>query len=359
VSRSRAAFAKLAGQADRGDRFVGVVATELENWHGFVGTGASDPKSAARERDTYDAIEHQLPDLRRDFAAFKRAIATDAAGLAAAGPNKGWDALQTHSRQLISLLAQLFVVETQIRVYLIQLQPIPYTLDEACAYARANRLDLMNERGRVIDAWRQIAVTANLLRPGLTVTGSANLTTNVNADAPLDFRASNSTYTAGVQFDGPLNRLAERNAYRASQVAYQQERRNFMALDDVIEASIRRDIRTLQQERTNFDIGRLALITAARQVEVSRDRLLLVERAADTTSTVDILSALNSLLQAKTRLIGSWTNYQTALNQLLLDMEALQLTPLGVPVNEPRDATEVLPTPRHAVGGDAPGVVKR
>src|SRR5262249_28523506 len=161
--------------------------------------------------------------------------------------------------------------------------------------------DLMNLRGRVVDAWRQIAVTANALKAGLNVTATANVATKPLADAPFDFRASASQYTVGAQFDGPLNRYAERNLYRTSQINYQQARRNFMALDDQIASSIRADIRTLNEERLSFSIARLSLITAARQVEAARDRLLLVERGADTTSTLDILRALNDLLAAKSQ----------------------------------------------------------
>jgi len=355
----RTAFVNLAALRQRGERFIDLLGKELQQWRGVLGTGDDDSTRVGREKDNFLAIERQLPELRKDFLDLNRAMAKDTERLAAATPKQGWDSLQTHSRQLIALLAQLFVVETQIRVYLIRLDPIPYEVDDACAYARQNRLDLMNERGRVVDAWRQIAVTANALRPGLTLTGTANLTTNVNANAPVDFRSSNSVYTVGVQFSGPLNRLAQRNTYRASQVAYEQERRIFMALDDQIEAAVRQDIRLLKQAKISFDIGRLALITAARQVEASRDRLLLVERAADTTSTVDILNALSSLLTAKSQLIGSWTNYQSNRNQLLLDMEAMQLTPRGVPVDEPHDSPETLPTPRRTPAAVGPGVAQK
>jgi hypothetical protein len=290
--------------------------------------------------------------MRADFAELARGLATDAGALAEAQRKKGWDALQNRSRQLIALLSQLFVLESQVRVYLIRLRPIPYTLPEASAYARANRYDLMNLRGRVVDAWREVGVAANALRAGLNLTASANVATQPFADAPFDFRASASTYTVGFQFDGPLNRLAERNLYRASQINYEQARRNFMAGEDQVEAQIRQDLRTLEQERTNFGIARLTLITAARQVEASRDRLLLVERASDTTTTLDILNALSALLQAKSRLILSWVNYQSGLIQLQLDTEALQLTPRGVPADEPDADLNTLPPPTPLFPGD-------
>jgi outer membrane protein TolC len=154
-----------------------------------------------------------------------------------------------------------------------------------------------------------------------------------------------------VQFSGPLNRVVERNAYRASQINYQQARRNFMALEDQIASSIRQDIRNLEQQRINFAINRLALISAARQVEATRDRLLLVERASDTTTTLDILNALKSLLDAKSGLIGSWVNYESARIQLLFDMDALQLSPRGVPIDESDNESPNLPRPTPLLPG--------
>jgi outer membrane protein TolC len=356
IAELRAGFVKLGAYLRRGQKLLDQVAAEIKEWRGRLGTGSDDPALVARERETHQALVRQLPDVRKDLADLATGLAKDDAALDDAQRKKGWDALQNRSRQLIAKLAQLFVMQTQVRVYLIRLRPIPYKLAEASAYARANRLDLMNERGRVVDAWRQVAVTANLLRAGLNVTASADVAQKPLSDSPFDFRASASTYTAGVQFEGPLNRQAERNAYRASQIAYQQERRNFMALEDGIDEQIRQDLRTLEQVRTSFGIGRLALVTAARQVEASRERLLLGGNASDTTTTLDILNALSALLQAKSQLIGSWVNYETAYMQLLLDMEALQLTPRGIPANEPSHDTDIdtLPAPRPLDPGAGP-----
>jgi outer membrane protein TolC len=209
----------------------------------------------------------------------------------------------------------------------------------------------MNLRGRVVDAWRKIAVTASALKAGLNVTATANVATKPGADAPFDFRASASTYTVGAQFDGPLNRYAERNAYRASQIAYQQARRNFMALEDQIDSSIRLDMRTLEQERLSFSIARLALITAARQYEAATDRLLLSERGQDQTATLDILQSLRDVLAAKSQLISTWTNYQSTQIQLLFDMDALQVTPRGVPADEPDNEPDTLPSPTPILPG--------
>src|SRR5207248_3292892 len=101
--------------------------------------------------------------------------------------------------------------------------------------------------------------------------------------------------------------------------------------------AVRLDEREVETERANFAIARQSLISAARQVEGARDRLLVIPNAADTTGTQDVLNALSALLQAKSNLISSWLNYESTRVQLLLDIDALQLDPRGLPANEPAD----------------------
>src|SRR5207244_4346106 len=120
----------------------------------------------------------------------------------------------------IAHVAQLFVTQTQIRVYLIGLTPVLETQESAIDYALGNRLDLMNECGRVVDSWRQIDVTASALKAGFDVMVNANIATPPLGARPFDFRASASSYSVGFHFDSPLNRYAERNIYRTSQINY-------------------------------------------------------------------------------------------------------------------------------------------
>ena len=348
-------FARLAKFVPRTARQLDVVEGELRAWKDLLGQGIDEPGQLQRERETYETLDRQMPELRRDLATLEKNVAQDAAKLASTPAKAAWDALQNRSRQLIAQLAQTYVLQAQVRVYLIRLPPIPYQLADAEAYARENRLDLMNFRGRVVDAWREVGVTANALKGDLNVTTTANVATPPLGNRPFDFRASASQYTVGVQFAAPLTRVKERNDYRASQIAYQQSRRNFMGLEDQISASIRQDIRTLEQQRINFGIARLALVSAARQVEGTRDRLLLVANAADTTSTLDILNALSSLLQAKIGLISSWINFESGRIQLLFDMEALQLSPRGVSINEPDRESDTLPAPTPLLPGQPGG----
>jgi outer membrane protein TolC len=334
LPKLRDGFLRLKQYHERTLKLVEQVHDELQRWEKTLGKGNKDEAQKERERGSFKKLTEQLDELGTELTGLSRDIERGGASLTEGGRKEGWELLQRRIRQEIADAGQLFVIQTQIRVYLIELKPGEYDTQQSIDFALANRLDLMNERGRVVDAWRQITVTANALRGVLNLTANANIATPLGGNNPVGFRASASDYNVGFQFEGPLNRQLERNVYRNSLINYQQLRRQFMALEDSITASIRSDIRQLETERISFEIARQALVSAARQVEGAQDRLLVSTNAADTTVTQDILNALNALLQAKSTLIASYINYETFRVQLLLDEEALQLDERGLPRDE-------------------------
>src|SRR4029077_11346045 len=111
--------------------------------------------------------------------------------------------------------------------------------------------------------------------------------------------------SVGVQFAAPLNKLAQRNIYRQSLINYQGLRRAYMALDDQIQSSIRRDLRQLETDRLNFDITRRSLVAAARAVEFAEESLRVPEMpgAQNTAGPLKVLKAYDDLLATKNILI--------------------------------------------------------
>jgi hypothetical protein len=321
---------------------------ELDRW-AKLSTAVKDPAQAGQEQATREELRGRLPQFVKDVNDIAKELEKDKANLIEGTRKKAWDNIQQRARELTKKADELYVTQTRVRVFLIQLKPIPYSLEEASQYAHENRLDLMNQRAEVVDAWRKIEVTASALKAGLNLTATANIATKPDSTNPVDFRASASQYTFGLQFDGPLNRFAQRNAYVASLIDYQQARRSFMALDDQVQVAIRQDIRQLQVERANFGIAQLSLSSAARGVESARDSLKL--KPEDTAATLNVLTALNNLLTAKSTLINSWINYETVRTRLLLDMDALQLDYRGLPTHEPDDTNA---DSRRRPGHDGP-----
>jgi outer membrane protein TolC len=330
LAELRQMYDQIQGLNRRTFQALDQIAGELERWKQTPLEGDAD--AAARERAGQKARTKALEELREDLEKLGKSLIADRAALKESQRQQSWETLQRRIGDQYAYANQLVVLQTQVRVFLIRLRPIEYDTDSATRYALANRLDLMNTEARVVDAWRQIAVTASALKTGLNLAVNANVATTPLHGNPVDFRASVSSYSVGVQLDTPLNREIERNAYRTSLITYQRARRAYMALDDGIQRQVRLDIRQLRTEQLNFEIARDSLVAAARQVESANEELLLAN--PDPTSTQNILNALNDLLRNKNDLIGSWVRYETGRIQLLLDLDALQLDERGWYANE-------------------------
>ncbi len=247
-----------------------------------------------------------------------------------------WEALQqliARPGGLRDRIDTLFLVQTQIRLFLIEIKRLELEQETAIDIALKGRLDLMNSRASVVDSYRQVEIAANRLKSDLSVSTSANLRTDPTHDNAFRFDGKENQYNVGLGFDGPLNRFGERNAYRASQIAYQQQRRSYMADEDAIVNSVRLNLRQLQNSRFNFQIARQQLITATRQVEQAQFNLRTAT-AGDSSLTQDLLQALQTLRDTKNRLISNWIGYETSRIALFVDLELLNLDEQGVWINE-------------------------
>jgi outer membrane protein TolC len=226
-------------------------------------------------------------------------------------------------------------VQTQARIFRIELPEVDVPEGPALEYAKGNRLDLQNRLGQATDSWRKVTVAANALRGGVNLVGTVNLATDPDHNRPFNFASEANSYTVGLQLDAPLNRMAERNAYRASLITYQRAKRAFVALSDQIELQVRQDLRELARLRSSFGIARQQVLAAARQYENAR--LTLVgprdRRNAGDATTLNLLQALSSLQAARNALAANYIQFEQRRLQLLLDLEELQLDERGFPAN--------------------------
>ena len=100
------------------------------------------------------------------------------------------------------------------------LQPIDIDVDDAMITALVLRFDLMNQRGVLADDWRRIKLAADDLRSILNLNASQRIGTDSSTNSPFNFTLDDSQTSVGLTFDAPLNRLAQRNAYRFSLINY-------------------------------------------------------------------------------------------------------------------------------------------
>jgi outer membrane protein TolC len=357
LAKLQEGFKRLKQNQTQIRKLMDEVEQELKQWKQQPPDPERTKQDAERDLALQKDLTSYLQDERDAVKDLDRDIAKAEPLLQEANRAQNWKDLQTLFPLQKAIVTDLFILQTRVRVNLIRLTPVTVKLDAAVAYAWTHRLDLMNEQARVVDAWRQIAVTANALKSDLNLNASAILATPPGSLNPVGFSPTANTYTFGVQFNAPLNRMAERNVYRQSLINYQQLRRNFMALSDSIEESIRVDLRNVQTDRLNFEIARRSLGSAARGVEGAELQLELGQ-GDPTAATRAVLDSYQNLLNAKNSLIGFWVSYETDRNQLLLDMEALQLDEREVPSNDADDqpADFLSDVSESTPGADAPGL---
>jgi outer membrane protein TolC len=206
--------------------------------------------------------------------------------------------------------------------------PLEIAEAKAIDVALANRLDLRTALGRVYDAQRGVVVAADALKMGLTFTGTAaigerrGLGSASQEDAQLRF--DKGAYSLGLWLDLPLERTAERNAYRESFIALEQAVREVQALEDEVKREIREALRRLLQTRESYQIQARAVALAERRIK-STELFLQAGRA----QIRDVLEAQEALVSAQNALTAALVSYRTAELQLQRDMGVLEVDEKG------------------------------
>lgn len=287
-----------------------------------------------RRRQLAESLDRILTELNDDANANDALLKQSEDFVAGSNVKSAMDTLGIISgRTLRQLLTDLFVIQTQVRVYLVDVTPVQITETRARWIAEQCRLDLRNELAQVVDAYRRTEVAADLLEADLDLKLQADLATDPGQNIPLRFDSSASRLSAGLQLDGPLNRIGERNTYRATQIAYQRARRDYIAARDAIAFEVRNNLRILSRERFQFEITRQQLITAARQVDAAQFNLRSSQES-NSNLTRDLLTALQTLLRTRNGLISSWVSYETSRMELYRSMGVLFIDDAGTWIND-------------------------
>ena len=92
-------------------------------------------------------------------------------------------------------------------------------------------------------------------------------------------------------------------------------------------------MRELTLNRKQFDISREQILSSSIQAEQAEDALLLPSEGG-TPVTLNLLNALNALLQARNQLIANWVSYETNRLTLNSDFDLMDIDGNGVWTNE-------------------------
>ena len=239
------------------------------------------------------------------------------------------DELVDRVSELSSQLLQLQLVQALARLDTITLVPVQLDPREAIEIARDNRLDWMNARAALVDQWRQIKLAANDLRSRVDVRFSGDMSTVGNN--PTEFRATTGQLRVGLEVDSPINRVAERNAYREALIAYQRARRDYMAFQDRVYQGLRSELRAIENAQLDFELRRVAVRVAISQVDVTQERLREPPKVGETikplgpTAARDLVQSYSGLLNAQNGLLAAWVEYESLRLALDLDLGTMRL----------------------------------
>jgi outer membrane protein TolC len=198
--------------------------------------------------------------------------------------------------------------------------PVAVEVEAAYRFAVTNQLPLLNEIDRFEDSKRKVRVAADRLRADLNLVGSASLQSEGATDYTR-FDASKVNASVGLELNLPLDRLAERNNYRATLVSFEAELRTLTLTFDNLRDSIQRGLRTLEQRRQNYEIQTNALALANQRV----DSTTMLQEAGR-AEVRDVVDAQDNQIAAQNAVTSALVDHQVARLQLMLDLGALQTT---------------------------------
>ena len=197
---------------------------------------------------------------------------------------------------------------------------IPIELDTDFAYriATERQMQILNAIDQFEDSKRKIKIAANRLLPDLNIFADASLDSDRPTDY-TDFDPDEVRAGVGIELDLPIDRLNERNNYRATLISFEAELRSLALTLDSLKDSIERGMRTLEQRRQTFLIQQGALEVANRRVDASEQ---LVE--AGRVEVRDLIEAQDAQVAAQNAVTQAMVSYQDAMMLLLLDIGVLQ-----------------------------------
>ena len=199
-----------------------------------------------------------------------------------------------------------------------------YELDAAIETALAQRLDLANSDDAVDDAERKVVVAADNLGAELNLVGSANASSPPGTNVKR-VQFQNGTYALGLEADLPLDRKAERNAYREALITLEQRQREYENDMDQVKLNVRDAYRKLREEAESYRTQQKALQLAKVRVGVSP---ILWE--AGRMNARDYLESQDAYLSAQNDVTSALVSHAIAKLNFFRDVGVLQVKPDGM-----------------------------
>ena len=190
---------------------------------------------------------------------------------------------------------------------------------EGFRIALDHRLPLFNQIDRFEDNKRQVTIAANQLKADLNIIGSGSLNSDGKPTDYANFDFRNVRTSVGLQLNLPLDRLRERNDYRATLINFESATRTLGQNFDELRNLLDRRIRELEQFRQSYQIQQNAVVLAEKRVEGNQLRL-----KAGTVIFRRLSESQDALISAQNAETRALVDYLGARLNLLIDLGILQ-----------------------------------
>jgi outer membrane protein TolC len=214
-------------------------------------------------------------------------------------------------------------VDEELEVVQVELDVNKPNIDDSAVndLAQMYRLDLQTARDQIEDARRKVDVAKNGLLPDLTLNARGELA-NLPDSSATQVDSRDLSYSAGATLDLPVDRVRERNTYRAALINYERAQRNYVDLSETIKGDVRQAARSVQQAELQLEIAATGISVAQKQLEYSTE--LFTQGQAQTR---DITEAQNDLLQAQNGYHAAKASLQINILRFLRDTGTLRVDP--------------------------------
>jgi hypothetical protein len=230
-------------------------------------------------------------------------------------------------------------------------------LQAAVRIALEYRMDLMNDRAQLYDAWRQIRVAANALKGVLNLGLTNNIYTPVTSSNPFGFLSQAKQFSLTINAELPLVRVNERNNFRTQLINYERTRRSLQTAEDNLKIQLRNDLRQVHLAYINYEINKRNFELNVRLKDQAFEQIVappaggtqaLAQSANAATQTTNLLNFQGNLIGTMLGLTNGWQIYQT--NRLIVYRD------IGIlPYDEWEAFSELFPSQYHGpIIGQAP-----
>jgi len=183
------------------------------------------------------------------------------------------------------------------------------------------RLDLRTVADRVEDSRRQVQIARNNILPQVDLSGSVAMDTEPGRPNTFGYNTERTTWKAGVNVEVPLERKAERNAYRSSLIRLRQAQRDFEETADNVRLEVQRAIRRISRAQASMDIQAENIRVNEARADMARTKFALGELA----SNRDVVEAEDDLRNARNDYANAVSEFRSAILEFLRDTGTLRV----------------------------------